>query len=130
MSKLEEPTYKRFITGPLSRFDDRNGGFSRRRRQEIAQGDHPNVPQVGRKGYEQKDYALLSAGGTIDNLVRHNLYSIDSQGSPIQVLEADKSAVDVSDKAAITRQVKSASRWWGADLVGICEVNPTWVYTH
>jgi len=24
MSKLREPTYKRFITGPISRFDGRN----------------------------------------------------------------------------------------------------------
>ena len=136
MSKLREPTYKRFITGPLLRFDDRNGGFSRLQRDEVPKTDEEqkasgsvmdkllkrDSSEGERKGYDQKDYALAWSARTIDYLVRANLYSRD--------LEVSETSVGVSNKAAITRQVKSAARWFGADLVGICEVNPGWVYSH
>lgn len=135
MSKVKEPTYKRFITGPLLRFNDRNGGFSRLQRDEVPKEEgqqapgsvmdklvHKDSSVKERKGYEQKDYALAWAGRTVDYVIRRNLYSRDSAIA--------ETAVDVSDRAAITRQVKSAARWFGADLVGICEVNPSWVYSH
>jgi reductive dehalogenase len=135
---LRDSTYKRFITGPLSRFDDRNSGFSRLLRDEVPNPDERtdgqktfNSPvdklynqrpaKLGRKGYEQKDQALVWAGRTIDRLVRKSSYARD--------IEAANTDVDVSDRAAITRQVKSAARWLGADLVGICEVDPNWVYS-
>jgi len=135
MSKLRNPTYKRFITGPLLRFDDRNGGFSRLERDEVHKTDEEQkasstatdkLSQVDpsraeRKGYEQKDYALAWAGRTVDFLVRKNLYTRDS--------DVAQKAIDVSDKAAITRQVKSAARWFGTDLVGICEAKPSWIYS-
>ncbi|PQP33601.1 hypothetical protein C6A37_12085, partial [Desulfobacteraceae bacterium SEEP-SAG9] len=69
MGKLKSPTYKRFITGPLLRFDDRNSGYSRLARDANAtKGFGPfqyrNVifqkdqRKAARKGYERKDYAL------------------------------------------------------------------------
>ena len=131
MKKVKAPTYKRFITGPLQRFDERNGAFSRFQRSEVDQHEkrsfsdkfyHRDETKTGRKGYEHKDYALIWSGRTIDYLVRANLYSRD-----FPKLETN---VDVSDKAAITKQVKEAARWFGADLVGICEVNPDWIYSH
>ncbi len=135
MRKVKEPTYKRFITGPLLRFNDRNGGFSRLQRDEVPKEEgqqapgsvmdklvHKDSSVKERKGYEQKDYALAWAGRTVDYVIRRNLYSRDSAIA--------ETAVDVSDRAAIPRQVKSAARWFGADLVGICEVNPSWVYSH
>lgn len=132
MGKLKYPTYKRFITGPLERFDARNTVFSRNRREEMRTLGETNSkpldkfrhlsPRVGRKGYEQKDYAQAWVGMTIDQLVRRNLYCKD--------LEVAKTKVDVSDKSVITQQVKTVARWIGADLVGICEVNPSWVYSH
>jgi reductive dehalogenase len=139
MRKLKEPTYKRFTTGPLVRFDDRNTAISRWQRGEVPNPDgekreRERIGSVnediylsepwkqGRKGYEQHDYALTWAGRTIDHLVRRNLYDRD--------LEPVKDAIVVSDRAAITQRVKSAARWFGADLVGICEVNPSWIYSH
>lgn len=136
---MKNPTYKRFITGSLLRFDDRNGGFSRLQREEVPRPDEAKEGQkasysvvdklyqegaskIGGKGYEPTDYALVWANRTIDRLVRRNLFSRD-----LEVVETD---FDVSDKAAITRHIKSAACWFGADLVGICEVNPSWVYSH
>ncbi len=130
MSKLKEPTYKRFITGSPLRFDDRNTGFSRFQRREVPKIEnrsfsdkfyHPDHSKKVRKGYEQKDYALVWAARSVDYLARANLYSRE--------FEIAKNQVDISDKAAITRQVKSMARWFGADLIGICEVNPNWMYS-
>ncbi|PQP32748.1 hypothetical protein C6A36_02845, partial [Desulfobacteraceae bacterium SEEP-SAG10] len=67
--------------------------------------------KAARKGYERKDYALYWGSRTVDYLVRSNLYTRD--------LELPETKVDVSDRVAITGQVKSAARWFGADLVGI-----------
>jgi len=134
MAKLKEPTYKRFITGQLLRFDARNTGLSTLQKEEAPRPDEKKVGELDklyhrgpsknekRKGYEQKDYALVWGARTISMLVNKNLYARD--------LEVSKTKVDVSDKAAITQQIKSVARWLGADLVGICEVNPSWIYSH
>jgi reductive dehalogenase len=139
MGKRNEASYERFITGPIPRFDDRNGGFSKLQRGEVIDLDNIVTMQKGaatvieralsrdpagkgKKGYEQEDYALKQAGRTVDGYVRKNLFSRDS--------EVDENKVDDSEKTTITRKIKRVTRWFGADLVGICEVNPAWVYTH
>jgi len=134
MSKLKDPTYKRFITGPLERFDPRNTASPTSyipREEAVAPKANKDVPvhkdygwsltKIGRKGYEQKDYAFLWGARTITNLVSKHLYSLD--------FEVAKTKVDVFDKVAMTRQVKYVARWLGADIVGVCELNPSWVYS-
>ncbi len=41
----------------------------------------------------------------------------------------DEERSDISDKKVSTRMVKKAARWFGADLVGICEIDGRWLYT-
>jgi reductive dehalogenase len=133
----KKPTYQDHLTGPIYRFDDRNSGFSRYHRQYLKQkskegnGEGSSTDQFvkgkpasekAKKGYERKDYALAWAGRTIDYLVRENLYSRDG--------DIAGARVDISDKRKMTEQVRAAARWFGADLVGICKVNPMWVYSH
>lgn len=139
MSKVKKATYERFVTGPIPRFDDRNGGFSKLQRGEIIDPDKFGTAQEAvvsmvdrmisrdtskkeRKGYQQEDYALKRAGRTIDYCVRKNFFSTD--------LEVDKYKFDVSDKAAMTRKIRRVAQWFGADLVGFCEINPAWIYSH
>ena len=137
---MERPTYHKFITGPFLRFDDRNSGFSRFHREQIPKtkkfkyGQKPSgsstarlqkgdPSEIGKRtGFGKKDYALSWGGRTVDYLIRANLYSRD--------LDIDENRVDVSDSSSITSQVKAAARWYGANLVGICEVNPAWIYSH
>jgi reductive dehalogenase len=140
MKAIKEPTYKRYITGPLQRFDDRNAGFARFHREQMAKmkalkgSQEPSTSSTARlqkgdpedigtrKGFEKKDYALSWGGRTVDYLVRANLYSRDS--------ETDEPQLHISDRPSMTRQVKKAALWYGADQVGVCEVNPTWIYSH
>ena len=137
---MTKATYHKFITGPLLRFDDRSSGFSRFHREQMGKmekqkglqgpagsatarlqkGDPSKIDK--RPGFEKKDYALSWGGRTVDYLIRANLYSRDS--------DVAETRLDISDRAAVTRQVKSAARWYGADLVGVCEVNPAWIYSH
>jgi reductive dehalogenase len=137
--KVKKATYEMFITGPVPRFDDRNGGFSKLQRGEIAAPD--NLEKTGEgagtvieraltrdttkeemEGYRQEDYALKQAGRTVDVYVRKHLFSRDS--------DVDENKVDTSDRAATTRKIKRVARWFGADQVGICEINPAWIYSH
>ena len=139
MSRVKKATYEKFITGPIPRFDDRNGGFSKLQRGEIIAPDNIGTTQKGaatvieralsrdptkedKEGYRQEDYALKQAGRTVDVYVRKYLFSRDS--------DVDENRVDTSDKAATTRKVKRVARWFGAGQVGVCEINPTWIYSH
>jgi reductive dehalogenase len=38
--------------------------------------------------------------------------------------------IDASDPAEVSRKVKRAARFFGASLVGICELDRRWVYSH
>ncbi|MFH0914722.1 MAG: reductive dehalogenase [Chloroflexota bacterium] len=136
MRKVTKPTYHRFITGPLQRFDGRNTAFSKYLREKMKSQDGEGAakkalgsvselmarPQRGRLGYEPQDYALAWAGRTIDSVVKKLFYGRD--------LEVGKADIDVSDPAVLSRNIKEAARRFGADLVGICEVNPAWIYSH
>jgi reductive dehalogenase len=137
---MKKPTYQKFINGPLVRFDDRYSGFSRFHREQMEKmeksksGQGPSgsstarlqkgdPSEIGkRKGFEKKDYAISWGGRTVDYLIRANLYSRDS--------DVDETRMDISDSSAMTRQVKAAARWYGANLVGICKANPAWIYSH
>lgn len=139
MKYVDKPTYERFITGTLQRFDDRNGGFSRWERQSNAKEEESKNGQESsqtatdeiikgdssgkqKKGYAPTDYAMIWAARKMDYLVRENLYSRD-----IDIAEV---GADVSDKQFITRKVKEAAGYFGAELVGICEVNHNWIYSN
>ena len=131
--RVSEPTYKRFITGPIQRFDERNTAYSR--------GDRGDIPSLREtferglktkgeqniRGYTREDYALLLAGRAIDTLVRRTAFSRDSLPAryPIPV-----EPIPVPDLAKMSHKVKRVARWFGADLVGICELNRLWIYSH
>jgi reductive dehalogenase len=137
MSKVKKATYEKYINGTIPRFDDRNGGFSKLIRGEIINKDKLSAPEekailidkllsrdlIGqaRNGYHQEDYALKKAGRTIDFCIRNNFFSRD--------LEIDEIRFNSSERINKDR-IKSVAQWFGADLVGICEVNPVWIYSH
>jgi len=131
--KMHEPTYKRFITGPIRRFDERNNGFSRSDRGEIQSLSKAlehglttksvkNVP-----GHTREDYALNLAARTIDTIIRKMAYSRESLSRRWEIPGDGMLANDASE---MTEKVKRVARWFGASLVGICEVNPLWIYSH
>ncbi len=137
--KVSAPTYARFIVGPIERFDQRNQVFSRAcwdkaymaRVREAQAAPRPSGPealegaalQAGAiyvdatggslvKGYGGYDGHLRGAGG---------LYSWDD---PVGF-----SRYPISDPTAMSGRIKEVARFYGASLVGICRLDPRWVYS-
>jgi epoxyqueuosine reductase len=130
---LSEPTYRRFITGPLKRYDERNNAWSRADKGELPGSG--KVMEQGLKtkamknirGYTREDYALSFGARAVDELIRKGAFGRDRQVMR-WAISVDK--MPVRDRAKVSETVKKTARWLGADLVGICELNPLWVYSH
>jgi len=122
--KIEEPTYKKMITGEIPRFDERDTAYSMSDRGEFpAQRDLIAKGEAKKeKGFTPEDYALLWGSRTIDYLVRKNVFTRDE--------EVKKQKTPIDDVALWTKKIKHAAHWFGASLVGICEVNEQWLYSH
>lgn len=132
MAKVKEPTYKRFITGPLERFDEHNTAYSRSDRGEFPGPGEAFLQGLKTKGernvrgFTREDYALHLGGRAVDTLARRTALSRDSLQAR---WPAELSPLPVPDTARMSQKVKNAARWFGADLVGICELNHLWVYS-
>lgn len=75
----------------------------------------------GKPGYSRVDFALHSASRTIQSKVG---YSKEPKGAK------DTDRYEPQDVSEFTEQVKSAARLYGAALVGICQLNPLWLYAN
>jgi epoxyqueuosine reductase len=96
------------------------------------------VPPSGSNGHTELDFALRLAGWAVDEygatfsefgVVGSGLYNWEPTELPA-VLKAREAPLPVEDPAKMARAVKKAARLVGADLVGIAEVDPRWIYSH
>ena len=123
----KEPTYKRFVTGQIQRFNERNTAYSRADRGEIRNLKEALARGLETKamkdipGFTREDFALNLAGRAIDTMVRKTAYSRDRLPRRWSI-PWDKTVV--ADRAKMSNKVKRVARWFGAHLVGICELNP------
>jgi epoxyqueuosine reductase len=126
------PHYEKDIVGPVERFDERKTAYSRADRREYAGPDEAIEVGLATKaakrmrGFLREDFALNSAGRAIDTLVRKYAYSREDfprrwafKGEPLQV----------DNPVRMADEVKAVARWFGADLVGVCELDMRWVYS-
>jgi len=133
MKVIHEPTYKKYVTGSMTQFDDRNTGFSRGMVEtESGEGKYDlmhrrSVENIQKKvrGRSIEDHALWVAGRTVDYTMRRNHMARDKD--PVFNREY---RMEGRSPADLSRMIKRAARWLGADLVGIAKVNPLWVYSH
>jgi epoxyqueuosine reductase len=138
--RVDQPTYAQFLRG-VERFDQKDIVFMRvvwdeEYQQEIAQVTprlRPATPAEAQEGAARVAGAIYTddkAGslhpayyGYFGHLQGvDGMYSWDEPGSP--------SKVPVTNPAQMSEQVKMMARFYGADLVGVCEINNTWVYSH
>jgi epoxyqueuosine reductase len=134
MGKMrKEPTYKKYVTGSIKRFDERNTGYSRADRGEIPGPRHGLEQGLKRNlgknnpGFTHEDYALTCAGRATDTLVRKKVYSRAGFERRWNIPE-DKKMTDI-DPVKMSEKVKKVGRWFGASLVGIAELNFLWLYS-
>ena len=122
------------------RFDQRNEVFKRCAWDErLSQVAAPFYREVGirdKPGYRQVDYAIRNASWTLEwshgmgnSRSNSGLYAWEGVHDKMRhYVEAD--GVADMDPADLTRVVKKAGLFLGADLAGVAAVDPSWVYSH
>jgi hypothetical protein len=130
------------VVGAVNRFDERDQVFARnetlhpdREEYHLYYEAHPDL-----KGRDDQRRALggdLGEPGSIDQGHPANVSMLFSAFEMGRILEPN--AVNVPeqtgdsvpmDPAQATAIVKGFARQLGADLVGICKVDPRWIYSH
>ena len=130
--QVERPTYERYITGPIERFDRRRSAFmaldpdnpygEAYRKEFKARTGHENwTNPLPYRELEPDDRVGQSLGSAAWRLCREYL----PEPLPVSPPEA---RLEIGDRAWVTRLVKKAALLFGADLVGITKVDPRWVY--
>lgn len=128
----KKPHYENDIVGPVERFDERKTAYSRADRKEYPGPDEgierglANKASKGMRGFLRQDFALNSAGRAIDTLVRKYAYS---RTDFPRRWSFQSERLQVDDPMLMADEIKAVARWFGADLVGCCELDMRWVYS-
>ncbi len=130
--------YQQQLVGPIERFDQRKDVFRRARydpkviRWREAFDDVSK--KLGKPGYTREDYALTQASWHLEDAYARGNSGANQQGlydwdlaEPEMVPDT---RIDASDRVVNTKRIKKAARFFGAALVGICELNRLWAYSH
>ncbi len=139
--QVSKPTYDQFLVGAVKRFDQRNQVFSRTVWDEEYKSLLQNVVprETGRSELQVLEgRALMASAIYVDDTAGSlhpnyrgysghvvnagGLYDWDDPVNPTQF--------PVSDPAQMSERIKELARFFGADLVGICELDQRWVYSH
>ena len=70
--------------------------------------------------------------GIVDDSLSHRMRSADSSTEDLKITPGSgkKTKLDTSDLQKVTRDIKKVARYFGADLVGITELDKQWLYSH
>lgn len=130
----------RYIAGDVPRFNQKNEMFKRRRWDESVawsvKFDDVHMPKEDKPGYTLKELFFANAAwwlelGFAKGVVggKEGLYAWDAkQWGETKPPKGLKLAVD--DPREITRVIKKAARFFGASLVGVCELDRRWLYAN
>ena len=136
----DKEKYQRLLVGPIERFDQRNDMFRRTRYDpkwiERAEPFYGPAQVQDKPGYTQEDYALGDASWYVEDFFAMGCLGSNHQGLYAWECPDPESAhmppglkIDAFDPAEVSRKVKRAARFFGASLVGICELDRRWVYS-
>ena len=125
---------------PAYRFDQKNEMFKRSLWDEkmLPHGMrfYREVKFQENMGYRKIDYSFRNASWTLEwgagfgnSRSNSGLYSWEGVNDRIRHYVKSGDPVKASPEQ-MSRNIKRAARYFGADLVGICQVHPNWVYSH
>jgi reductive dehalogenase len=130
--EVDAPTYQRYITGPVERFektrmaflcmrpDNPYGEELRRKFKERTGYDHYLSPLP----YEELDYEDR-IGRAIADASYRGCAEYDPQPFPVTPLQG---RLEIDDRVWLSRLVKKVGLMFGANLVRITRLDPRWVY--
>lgn len=129
--EVERPTYEKDIIGPIERFDRRKTAFA------TLMTDNPFGEEfrkqfkarTGSDSREPLPYTELEPedriGQSLTSAARRLCWEYHPETLPLTPAEG---RVEVTDKAWMTRLVKKAALFFGAEMVRITKVDQRWVY--
>jgi reductive dehalogenase len=132
----------RHAVGTVERFDERDIVFARNRSlppgSDVYRRYYAAHPEKERRDAERRRKGgPAGKTGAIDGGYRPNVAMIDACfgmpglfGRLAEAAPADGAGREPMDPARAARTLKGLARRLGADLVGICRVNPAWAYSH
>lgn len=143
---VDQPTYKRFIVGEIPKYDATNHVFSRMmydpdflqvravQGKNMKENIETNKPGFGliEMGFRGATWAIQYSLGSTSGTYAwggEGLYSWAPLGRP-PFSTAGMGKLDSRDPDWITKWIKVAGRHFGASLVGVCEINRNWIYSH
>ena len=132
VKEVDQPTYERYITGPIERFEKNRMAF------ECMRPDNP-LGEGLRKRFKSRtghthfspplDYSELDYDDRVARALSDASYrackEFDPEPFPVTPGEG---RVEVTDPARMSRLIKKAGLMFGADMVRIAEVDQRWVY--
>ncbi|MEE9612797.1 MAG: reductive dehalogenase domain-containing protein, partial [Desulfatiglandales bacterium] len=133
VKEVDQPTYEKYITGPIQRFDRRRSAFKALdhdnpfgedfRKQFKSLTGHDNwVDSLPYEELEPEDRIGQSLGSAAWRLCReYRPNTLPVTPPPGQI--------DLADKKWMTRLIKKAALLFGAEMVGIAKLDSRWVYT-
>jgi epoxyqueuosine reductase len=138
--RVDQPTYSQYLVGTVERFDEKNTVFSRTGwDQDYQKKVQEAIAKAGADDWKTFEGKALVAGAIyVDDTagsfheyypgyfghVRDSggLYNWDDPVNPIQY--------PAPDPVWMSARIKEVARFYGANLVGICKVNPNWIYSN
>jgi len=132
---------RRYVVGKTAPFDQKNEMFRRPvwDRDMLDLGEkfyRAQTPPRNKAGYRLKDQALVNAAWHLENTFaqgvgggRMGLYAWQWKEVFNYPHVPPGLKIDTDDRETVTREVKRAARFFGASLVGVCELDRDWVYS-
>lgn len=132
VKEVDRPTYEKYITGPVERFDKRKTAFSclsaqnpygEEFRQEFKRrtGHDDHTTPMPQSELEPEDRVGISVNAGAGRLC----LEYHPQTRPITPTEG---RLEVDDPSQMSRLVKKVALLYGAEMVRITKVDPRWVY--
>ncbi len=150
MRKLSPAEWERkYVVGAVERFDQKYTMFNRPAWDSEVTGLLDDWSFAGkakeRSGYTPWEHALNRASSRATQLSLFNVYKPNPSTATVALMTAmgrrrrqsrpawlsgNGARADVSDAVTVTRNIKKAARYFGADLVGVCRLDRRWVYSN
>ncbi len=131
--EVERPTYEKYITGPIERFDHRRNAFmatipgnlfGEEMRQRLkARGIEGGIPLPPPPVAELEPEDRM--GCSLNTAVRRLCREYHPEPLP---LTSSEGRVEVTDREQMTRAIKKVALFFGAKMVRITRVDSRWVY--
>ena len=131
------------VSDDFVQFDQMNDVFTRAFWDDNVRSEHTDgffkshrmafAPRRG-EGFNQKDFALRNASWAVSDIISSRSFDKgEREGFQAPIAYDTPVApekVQVEDEAHQTREIKKIAKLFGADLVGITEVDPRWHYSN